>query len=136
AHPPGATLNLQKQRPMTTETTPPITTPAADAASPSITTTPYEQFIALLGQFSSATQRLALINLRIDRRVLQESEKIRDSFTAVSTELAKLEEQIETLCRANPLWFADSKTLKTPFGSAAMTKVTDLVVPDKDNTLR
>lgn len=115
----------------------PSTLPAAESATPASTAPkPYEQFVSLLREYSEACHRLAAIEIRMNARALQAAETVRVPYTTLTEEIALLELRLEEICRENPTWFAAIKKLKTPYGEASLTKVTNLVVLDEDITLR
>jgi hypothetical protein len=91
---------------------------------------PYNQLLNLLATYSDAKARLTALESETNRTFLDIIDASKPTYTDLQTTLAGTEVSLRDLAAKHPEWFADSKTLKTPFGQLHSHRSTSHEAPD------
>lgn len=95
----------------------------------------YKNLVDCLALHSDATTQIAEIQAAIDDHMRGEVDQIKNRFIELQTKLKSAEEAIEAIVRQNPTWFAEERSVKTPYGTVKMTRTSELITASEDNTL-
>jgi hypothetical protein len=85
---------------------------------------PYQQLIAELAAYSAAKARLGKLEAQTNVAYLALVDGTQPAYVAAQETLLLAEQAIKALVARHPEWFAEAKTLKTPFGQVHSHKAT------------
>lgn len=95
----------------------------------------YSNLVDLLSIHADAANRLAEINADLQHSFLLLVDEHKDDFAKLQQILTDTEASIIAIAQANPQWFAQAKTVKTPYGSVHSRSTTSLSVPNEEATV-
>ena len=96
----------------------------------------YTAITHLLNEFTQTRLGIAALEIQIQKAMQDIARQHVENLTALQFQSAELEETIRRLALRHPDWFKEKRTLSTPFGTVAMRRVTTLIIPDEEKTLR
>lgn len=91
---------------------------------------PYKTLIDLLANYSDTKARLTVLESETNRTFLDIIDATKPTYTQLQAALADAEAALRDLAALHPEWFAESKTLKTPFGQLHSHRSTSHEAPD------
>ena len=80
----------------------------------------FENLVALLGVYSEAGNRLAQMEAAVNEQWLEIVDDELKDYTDLQKSFTEAGAALEIIARRHPEWFLDGKTIKTPFGTAAL----------------
>lgn len=95
----------------------------------------FRQLVGLLQIYSEASASLDAIEAQAAKEYLAVITRHKDDYACLQAVLTGTEKVAEDICRAHPEWFTEKKGLKTPFGTAKLTRTTKLEVDDEQESL-
>lgn len=109
-------------------------TTATFAANPK--TGDFETAINLLAVLGEADRQLTALQADIQANYLEIVNAHRGVYAKLQQTVSETEAALEVIARRNPSWFADAKTVKTPFGSVKFTSSKELVVANEEVSVK
>lgn len=98
-------------------------------------TSHYEALIDLLAVFTDADNRLAKIQTQANEALIDTLDAAKKEYAELQAARDGAEREIKDLAQRHPEWLADSRTIKTPYGSVKFTETTSLEIPNPEVTL-
>lgn len=92
---------------------------------------PYKNLIDLLAIYSEAKARLASLESETNAAFLDLIDEAKPAYAELQMSLTEAEAAIKEIAAAHPEWFADAKTVKTPFGQVHSQRTTSHEAPDE-----
>lgn len=105
------------------------------AKAPNPDNNTYKNLVDLLAIFSDASNQVAALQASVEESYLGLVDSHREEYAALQKVLADAEASIRFIAAANPDWFIDPKTLKTPYGTVAFRSVTKLLIPNEEASI-
>lgn len=96
---------------------------------------PYKNLIDLLAVYSDAKARLSALESELNQGFLDLVDESKPQYSTLQKALVDSEGAIKDAVAMHPEWFADAKTVKTPFGSVHSQKTTSHEAPDAKSAL-
>ena len=110
--------------------------PAKKARQQFEATADFQEMVNLLAVFSEATNQLAELETSVNAEVLEMIDDHKSDYAKLQEALTKAETALEILARKHPEWFAQKKSIKTPYGTAKLHKGTRLEVTNDEATVK
>lgn len=95
----------------------------------------YQNLVNLLAVFSEATGQMATLEGSINAAYLDIVDDHKTEYAALQKTLTESEGALITLAKQHPEWFAEAKTIKTPFGEVHSQKTTTHTVSNETATI-
>ncbi len=95
----------------------------------------FRQLVQLLHLYSNASASLDAIEAQAAKEYLAVIERHQADYARLQGILTGTEKVAEDLCRSHPEWFTEKKGLKTPFGTAKLTRTTKLETDDEQKAI-
>ena len=97
-----------------------------------IDTATFNNLVNLLSVYSEAYARNSTLEAEIAEMTLSLIDDTKKEYAEIQTVLTQAESALETLCRANPTWFQEKRSVKTPYGSVGFKRISKLLVPNEE----
>lgn len=110
-----------------------MNTPAKEL--PADTAADYTKLVSLLAKFTGATNRLSKLSGAIKERYNRTITTYADDFATLQLILEECQAKVVALAEAHPEWFADSKTITTPYGSVQSRSSSRLEAEDEQKSI-
>lgn len=108
-------------------------TPALSPAD--INSADYKNLVDLLAVHSEAKLRLAGIELAAQEEFTGIVDEHRTNFAKLQSTVTESVAAIEALAVKHPEWFAEKRSVKTPYGTVKVTRTTKLNLPNEEVTV-
>jgi hypothetical protein len=95
----------------------------------------YEALIGLLAVFTEADNRLTKIQTQANEALIDTLDGAKKEYAELQAARDGAEAEIKDLAKRHPEWLADSRTIKTPYGTVKFTETTSLEIPNPEVTL-
>jgi phage host-nuclease inhibitor protein Gam len=92
----------------------------------------YKDLVDNLSILLDASNRLTALTTQINQGYLELVDEHREEYAYLQETISKVEVSIEALAILNPQWFAEKKTVTTPYGSVTSRKSSELEVPNEE----
>ena len=96
----------------------------------------FENAINLLSVLGEADRQLTALQADIQAGYLEIVNAHRAVYAKLQQTVSESEAALEVIARRNPSWFADAKTVKTPYGSVKFTSSKELVVANEEVSIK
>lgn len=106
-----------------------ITAPTAPA--PSAKSSDFGDLVNLLDRLTAANNELDQLNASLNEEHLNAVRFHADKYKKLQTDIGEITAAIEIIAPRNPQWFAEKKTIDTPFGVVKRTTSTSLIIADE-----
>lgn len=97
--------------------------------------TDYKNLVDLLSVVSEATARMLALQADVQSEYLELVDGKKPDYASLQKTISDAEASILAIVEANPKWFEDAKTVKTPYGSVTTRKTTSLEVPNEEASI-
>ncbi len=95
----------------------------------------FANLVNVMSVYAEAKARLAALENEAQSAFIDLVDERKSDYAAFQQKISETELAIEVIARANPDWFRESKTVKTPFGSVSLRKTTSLNVANEELTI-
>ncbi len=92
----------------------------------------FESAINLLNVLGDARRELAQLTSEIETGYLALVTEKRDTYAKIQSTVSEAEAALEVIARRNQGWFADKKSVTTPYGSVKFKASSEIVVPNEE----
>lgn len=92
----------------------------------------FKNMLDLLAIFSSASNGMAEMQSELNEEMLSATDPRRDEYSKPQKAMTEAESGLEVIALRHPEWFADRKSIKTPYGQVKFTRSTTLEVPNPE----
>lgn len=92
----------------------------------------FERIVNLLSQLGEANRKLGELTRIIETEYVALVTPHRETYAALQATVTETEAALEVIARRNPQWFAEKKSVKTPFGAVKFTSSSELIVVDEN----
>jgi len=106
------------------------------SALPADTSTHYKDLVDGLAILTECANRLASLETKIKDCYIDAVDEHRKEYAALQEALEKADNAVKDIAGLHPEWFADKKTITTPYGSIQSRSTTKLVVENETETIR
>lgn len=96
----------------------------------------FENVVNLLSVLGEANRKLTALQADIQAGYLDLVNAHRGVYGKLQQTVTETEAALEVIARRNPSWFADAKTVKTPYGSVKFTSSKELVVANEEVSIK
>lgn len=108
---------------------------APSTPAPAALKNDYADLVKLLAELTDASNDLSSLESDANREHLAMAKGYLDRYQTLQTRVGEAKAAVEVIAARNPQWFADKKTLATPFGEVKRTTSTSLVIADEAVTI-
>lgn len=95
----------------------------------------FDNAINLLAVLGEARRRLDVLEREIEEGYLAIVADKRERYAKLQSTISETEAALEVIARRNQVWFADAKTVKTPYGAVKFTSSKELVVANEEASI-
>jgi hypothetical protein len=95
----------------------------------------FANLVNLMSVYAEAKARFAALENEAQSAFIELVDEKKKDYAELQDLIGKTEAALEIVARKNPDWFADSKTVRTPFGSVSFRKTTALQVANEELTI-
>lgn len=95
----------------------------------------YKDLVDFLAILTDGTARLAALELDLQNEYIEAVDERREDYAAIQEAIGKAETVIRDLALQHPEWFAEAKTITTPYGKVQSRTSTKLEIANEDVTL-
>ncbi len=92
----------------------------------------FESAINLLNVLGDARRELGQLTSEIETGYLALVTEKRDTYAKIQSTVSEAEAALEVIARRNQGWFADKKSVTTPYGSVKFKASSEIVVPNEE----
>lgn len=114
---------------------PPTTTTTTASASATFVDSPragdFESVVNLLAVLGEANRQLDALTREIETGYIELVKPKREHYAKLQGTITETEAALEVIARRNPQWFAEKKSVTTPFGGVKFTASRELIVADE-----
>lgn len=97
--------------------------------------TDFANLVNLMAVFAEATTRMGELENSAQSGFIDLVDESKETYSELQQAIMEAESSLEIIARKHPEWFADSKTVKTPFGSVSFRSTTKLKVTNEELTI-
>ena len=94
--------------------------------------TEFTNMVNLLAVYSEASNQIIQLEAEATDERLEQMDERRLTFARLQETLTKASTALETIALAHPEWFANRKSIKTPYGTVKFKTSTKLEVPNQE----
>lgn len=95
----------------------------------------FEAAINLLAGLGEARRELAKLTSEIETGYLELVTSRRDDYAKIQAKVSEGEAALEVIARRNLGWFADKKSVTTPYGAVKFKASSEIVVPNEEASI-
>lgn len=95
----------------------------------------YKNMVDLLAVHSDASNRLGEMQVELNDEMLSAIDPRREEYAKLQKAVTESETALEVIAVRHPEWFADKKSIKTPYGQVKFTKSTSLKAPNEEASI-
>jgi hypothetical protein len=95
----------------------------------------YSNLINLLSVYAEASNRMGVLQNDADSEFIELIDGRKTEYAQLQQAISDSEAAMEVLALAHPEWFAEAKSVKTPFGTVKLTKSTTLSIKNPEVSL-
>lgn len=95
----------------------------------------FADMVNLLEQLSTNSIALGKLEAKLNAENLSTVREYSGEYKQLQTELSQVEAALAVIAERNPQWFAEKKTITTPFGEVKRTTSTKLEIADETATI-
>jgi len=95
----------------------------------------FTDLVNILAELSDANNQLKQLQTDMDREHLATVHGYREQYAALQKRVSDAEAALEVIAARNPQWFADEKTVETPYGDVKRTTSKKLEIPSEEASI-
>lgn len=99
------------------------------------TSSDYKALVDLLSVLTEATNQMAELKLTADNALLETFDDLRPDFARLQQTITDTESALKDIALRNPAWFAERRTIKTPYGEISIRRSCALEIPNEEATI-
>jgi len=115
--------------------TAPAVKPHSTGSGPSAIQDDFKNFIDLMAVYSTAHHALAEMEAGINQQLLELVDDQRVEYAQIQMTLTESETALEEIARSHPEWFAEKKSVKTPYGEVKFRASSKLAIKNEELTI-
>lgn len=109
--------------------------PKSSTTAADINSADYKNLVDLLAVFTEAKLRLDELQNNAASEYMEIVDGVRGTYAGLQSTVTESELAIEGIALTHPEWFADKRSVKTPYGTVRVTRTTKLDVPNEEVTV-